>query len=60
MNDLPEKDTGARKSGGSLCPRANLVEKLVPTLCVGMPSSTLRVVRSRQRAAERLGRHSHA
>ncbi len=37
-----------------------MAEKLVPTLRVGMPSSTLRVVRSRQKAAERLGRHSHA
>ncbi len=32
-----------------------MAEKLVPTLCVGMPSATLRVVRSRQRAAERPG-----
>ncbi len=32
-----------------------MAEKLVPTLCVGMPSSTLRVVRSRPRAAERPG-----
>ncbi len=37
-----------------------MAEKLVPTLCVGMPSSTLRVVPSRQRAAERPGRYSHA
>jgi hypothetical protein len=35
---------------------------LVPTLRVGMPSSTLRVVRvaSREEAAERPGGHSHA
>ena len=37
-----------------------MAERLVPTLGVGMPSSTLRVVRARQRAAERPGRHSHA
>jgi len=37
-----------------------MAEKLVPTLCVGTPCSTLRVVRSRQRAAARPGRRSHA
>jgi hypothetical protein len=37
-----------------------MAERLVPMLCVGIQSSTLCVVRSRLRAAERPGRYSHA
>ncbi len=46
-------DAVVRKSGGMLFPEAEHGGELVPTLCVGMPSRALCVVRSRQRAAER-------
>src|SRR5262249_32134487 len=52
---LARSSTKARKAQTKTCS----IEFLVPTLCVGMPSSTLRVV-FRPRAAERPGRHSHA
>ncbi len=57
----PQFDTVAWKSGGRLLrPGRNMAEKLLPTPCVGMPSRALRVVPSRQGAAERPRRDSHA